>query len=330
MGSGAHRPSLPYRFVQIGAIPRERFEAYPKLIPFRNETVYEEATFALGLVQSYRPAEFDVTVTCSYPFTNWILRRPLVLGVRPSHVFVTQNGDWPAHARNSEFRLFGCEGLVCTNPDYYERNTRRWRCALIPNGVDCQRFSPGAGEPRQFGLSSDRFIVLMVSALIPSKRVGDGILAVSKIPDAHLVVAGDGPLRESIISMAEALLPERFTLLTVAPEQMPALYRSADVFLHLSKEESFGNVFLEAMGCGLPVVGHDAPRLRWIVGSSAFLIDTSDIGAIAQRIKEARLASSTLRQQRVQQAANFSWEAVAKQYQTFFAEVVATQAARHS
>ncbi len=38
----------------------------------------------------------------------------------------------------------------------------------------------------EFGLSEDRFIVLMVSVLIPSKRVDAGIKAVSRIPDAHL------------------------------------------------------------------------------------------------------------------------------------------------
>src|SRR3546814_5508392 len=61
-------------------------------------------------------------------------------------IFVTQNGDWPAYASNTEYRSFSCDGLVCTNPDYLERNSVRWNCALIPNGVDLARFSPGAAE----------------------------------------------------------------------------------------------------------------------------------------------------------------------------------------
>jgi glycosyltransferase involved in cell wall biosynthesis len=69
---------------------------------------------------------------------------------------------------------------------------------------------------------------------------------------------------------------------------MPALYRSADVFLHLSKEESFGNVFLEAMACGLPIVGHDSPRLRWIVGDDEFLLDTESLPEVASAIERAR------------------------------------------
>ena len=97
----------------------------------------------------------------------------------------------------------------------------------------------------------------MVSALSLSKRVDVGIEAVSLLPDAHLVVAGDGPQRQALDEMAAHRLPGRFTRLSLNSDQMPALYQSADVFLHLSKEESFGNVFVEAMACGLPIVAHD-------------------------------------------------------------------------
>ena len=126
-----------------------------------------------------------------------MLRRPDWSRQRPPHVFVTQNGDWPARANVSEYRLFGCEGLVCTNPDFYESNRARWRCRLIPNGVDCVRFQPGMPQRQELGLPADRLIVLMVSALIPTKRVEIGIEAVSQVADAHLVVAGDGPLRQT-------------------------------------------------------------------------------------------------------------------------------------
>ena len=66
---------------------------------------------------------------------------------------------------------------------------------------------------------------------------------------------------------------------------MPQLYQSADVFLHLAKEESFGNVFIEAMACGLPVIGHDTPRLRWILGDEGFLLDTENLAAVARQIE---------------------------------------------
>lgn len=323
IGSGEHREGKPYRFLHAGSIKRESFERWPTFPPFRSETVYEEASFVPGLLHQYRPAEYDVTVTCSYPFTNWALRRPNFGGTRPAHVFITQNGDWPAHSQSAEYGQFGCEGLVCTNPDYYERNAQRWNCALIPNGIDVNRFKPGAAERAKFGLPADVPVILMVSALIPTKRVPDGIRAVSRLPKAHLLVAGDGPLRDEVSRLSEVLLPGRFTRVSVAAHEMPELYRSADVFLHLSKEESFGNVFVEAMGCGLPIVGHDISRLRWIVGDEEYLADTTDLDATAAAIGRALESPETLRAARVTRAADFSWTSIARKYHSFFEEILA-------
>jgi glycosyltransferase involved in cell wall biosynthesis len=323
IGSGSERKPAPYRFIHAASLPRDTFESLPSLPALRNECAYEELTFIPGLMHRYHPADFDVTLTCSYPFTNWMLRRPTLRGRRPPHIFVTQNGDWPAYANSAEFRYFGCEGLVCTNPDFYARNEHRWRCRLIPNAIDCDRFRPGPGNRQEFGLPACRLVVLMVSALIPGKRVGTGIEAVSRIPDAHLVVAGDGPLRQEIDADAARLLPGRFSRVSVAPERMPMLYQSADVFLHLTKEESFGNVYIEALACGLPVVAHDSNRLRWIVGSDEHLLDTEDVAAIAEHIQRAGGDVHARRPERVAKAGNFSVSRIAAMYRDFFEEVVA-------
>ena len=149
IGSGQPRAAEPYRFSQAGSIGRERFALFPSLPVLRNDTAYEELTFAPGLLRHYRSSDYDVTLTCSYPFTNWIFRRG---SRRPPHVFVTQNGDWPAIANNSEYRYFGCEGLVCTNPDFYERNrrvgtARSSRTGSIPNAFT---LVPVAGQGSEF------------------------------------------------------------------------------------------------------------------------------------------------------------------------------------
>jgi glycosyltransferase involved in cell wall biosynthesis len=321
-GSGPQRPHVPYRYVHVPAMRRERFESFPHLPLLRNETGWEEASFVPGLLARYRPADFDVAATCAYPFTHWALRRPALFGKRPRSVFITQNGDWPAHSDKAEFRFFDCDGLVCTNPDYFERNRSRYRCALIPNGVNLERFHAGPPERARFGLPENGRIVLMVSALIASKNVAEGIAAVAAIPDANLVVAGDGPLRSDLQKLAGELLQGRYQQLTVPAADMPALYRSADTFLHLSTDESFGNVFVEAMASGLPVIAYDTPRTRWIVGDHAFFADRSRAEKLTSAIGAALTAGNAAAADMRERAQEFGWSAVAARYNDFFSELL--------
>lgn len=316
-GSGHERDGTAYRFHHVPSVPRERFERFPSFPPLRSEVMWEDMTFAAALLTHYRPSDFGAAFTCSFPFTHLALRRP-AFGPRPLQIFVTQNGDWPARAGNAEYRLFRCDGLVCINPDYFAANSDRWRCALIPNGADLSRFGVGTSERERFGLPVDRPVVLMVSALIDSKRVLDGIRAVAALPDAHLAVAGDGPLRDEAQALADQLLPGRFSRLTLAATDMPALYRSADVFLHMSLFESFGNVFVEAMASGLPIVGHDTSRLRWIVGDGPFLCDTEEPGAL-----DAALTAAIARGRGPADAGveRFSWPAIAELYDRFLQDL---------
>ena len=325
IGSGHPRPDRSYNFIHVPAASRTRFEHMPKLPLLRHEFMYEELTFAAGLLRLPAIGTSDVTMTCSYPYTNWALRRPRFGKGSPPHVFVTQNGDWAAQGQGLEPKLFSCEGLICTNPLYYERNRGRWLATLIPNGVDPTRFCPGPSRKAQFGLPEGQGVVLMVSALDSEKRVIEGIEAVSRVPNAYLLIAGDGPLRNEVDQLAGQLLPGRFRRDTFKHEDMPDLYRSADVFLHTKIRESFGNVYIEALSCGTPIVAHDDEVTRWILGKNATLVDTLSTDAIA------RALSNTLGERRKSAEAvrwahgRYAWEIVARQYVDFFATVVSAK-----
>ncbi len=315
LGTGPANPDRSYRYVKVPVIERERFESFPKLRPLlRSEYNYEEATYSPGLAAELVRSRYDITLTCAYPYSNWVLR---ALGRGAKHVFVTQNGDWPARSPIWENRPFGCDGLVCTNPDYYDRNKDRWNSVLIGNGVDPQRFGPGKVDPAQFGLPTGVPIVLMVSALIDSKRVDDGIRVVARHPSAHLVVAGDGPRRDDIFKLANELLPGRFHQVGIPSAEMPDLYKAADLFLHLSRNESFGNVYLEAAISGLPVVAHDTRTTRWILGDGAALLDTDVLEDTAAAV-DAGLSGRGPDLQPDVIAERFGWDKIGGAYGEFF------------
>lgn len=327
IGGGRERAGEPYQFRHAALTPRERYERWPRIPPLRNEYRWEELSFAGPLRRAYRPEEFDITVTCSYPFVNWVLRARRKRGL-PKHVFVTQNGDWPARRSNAEYRFFGCDGLVCTNPDYFERHAATWRSALIPNGIDAAQFHPGAADRTRHGIPAVRPVVLMVAAQIPSKRTLEGLRAVAKRPELFLLAVGDGPLRSEFDALAASLLPGRCKRITADMAQMPDLYRCADVFLHMSREEAFGNVYVEALASGLPVVAHDYATTRWIFSAGnaptnlAWLVDTNDETATVNALQDALHAPRELVAPRHAAAASrFDWPVVGERYASFLREV---------
>jgi glycosyltransferase involved in cell wall biosynthesis len=318
-GSGLPRAGEPYRFIHVPCVPRERFENWPKFPFLRSHYAWEELTFAPGLLRQFRAGDFDVSVACSYPYTNWALRRKHV-----KHVFVTQNGDWMAQSNDAEYRFFGCDGLVCTNGQYFERHKRRYRCALIPNGVEPDVFKPGEGDRSAYGLPANGPVALMVSALIPSKRVVEGVRAAAKIPGMFLVIAGDGPCRDEVDREGRQLMAERYRRLQLPREQMPGLYRCADVFLHMSREEPSSNAYLEALATGLPVVTHDWDVTRWTLEETGILVDTDAPAAVADGIRSAisrrENADIAARQALVQR--RFAWSVLAPKYVEFLFDLL--------
>ena len=324
IGSGYERSSQLYKFKHAGCINRNFFQKWPSIPLLRDYYMYEELSFVPNLLKAYSPSDYDLTVTCSYPYTNWVLRYWKEKGYRPAQVFVTQNGDWPAQAKNSEYKFFACDGLICTNPEYYERNHQNWLSKLIPNGVDPSLFHPGEPDRAIFKIPGNLPVVLMVSALVPDKRVLEGIKCVAKIKDIYLIVAGDGPLRQQVNELGKEMMEGRFQHLVVPRQMMPNLYRSADVFLHMSQDEPSANVYIEALATGLPIVTQDRFVTRWTLENEALFVDTSSESEVMQGIQQAlnMKKADDISSRRNLVERRFSWSAIAQDYCEFFNQVL--------
>lgn len=315
-GSGNARSGEPYEFIHVPCTPRERFERWLRIPVFRSPEAWEEWTFLCQLRERYDPTAFDAVLTCSYPFCNWFFQRKRK-GLLPVQVYVTQNGDWPCFRQNSEYRWFNCDHLVCTNPDFFDRHRKSFPSTLIPNGVDPTVFCESGQRNRSaFNLPLDQPVGLVVSALIPSKRVVEAVEAASKVDNLFMVVAGDGPLRATLEARANELMPNRFRRISVPRAQMPELYRCADLLLHMSMDEPSANAYMEAMATGLPIVTHRRRVTEWTLGSTAYLTDASDTTLVAAALRKAISECAPIKRkariQRVQE--QFTWSMIAQQY----------------
>jgi glycosyltransferase involved in cell wall biosynthesis len=160
----------------------------------------------------------------------------------------------------------------------------------------------------------------MVSALAPSKRVLEGVTAAAAVPGAYLLVAGDGELRQQVQELGNRLMPGRFRLTTFPRSQMPRVYNSVDVLLHMSQDEPSANTYIEALACGLPIVTHDRYVTRWTLENNAVLVNTSDQEAVADALirgLEMKRPSDVIARRDLVER-RFSWSSIAEQYCDFF------------
>jgi len=137
----------------------------------------------------------------------------------------------------------------------------------IPNGVDLNKFK----NQRQKNENTSRKLktVLSVGAFTAQKRQNLAIKAVAQLENVSLILVGQGELKSYLEKLGQRLLPGRFKITSFEYQDMPQVYRAADLFTFpTSPWESFGIVLVEAMAAGLPVVATDDPIRREIVWRS--------------------------------------------------------------
>ena len=175
------------------------------------------------------------------------------------------------------------------------------RMAQVPPGVDEKTFHPDSGgaEVRQrLGLTS-RPVVVCVSRLVPRKGQDTLIRALptvlARVPDAVLLIVGDGPYRADLEKLAAATgvsASVRFTG-AVPWAELPAHYGAGDVYAMPCRTrrggldvEGLGIVYLEASATGLPVVAGDSGGAPDAVleGETGYVVGGRDPGALAERL----------------------------------------------
>lgn len=143
---------------------------------------------------------------------------------------------------------------------------------------------------RELRLPDDALVVGMTCRLVEQKGVSYGLQAfvpvTARFPNAYLIIAGDGPLRQALENEAAALnLGERVRFLGWR-DDVPQLMHAFDLLLAPSLWEGFGLVILEAMAGGLPVVASRVSAIPEIVvdGETGLLVPPRDTDALAEAI----------------------------------------------
>jgi glycosyltransferase involved in cell wall biosynthesis len=174
--------------------------------------------------------------------------------------------------------------------------------AVIPTGIDLERFRPGdaAAARRRLGLPAEDPVVLYVGRLDREKSVGRILAAFERIAGtvrtAWLLLVGHGTEAARLREAARASrVGDRIRFLGVRPHaDVAECYRAADLFLFASETETQGLVLAEAAACGLPAVAVSAPGCDEVVrdGVSGLIVKSESTalaeGAIGLLLDAAR------------------------------------------
>jgi len=211
----------------------------------------------------------------------------------------------------------------------------RHKIRYIPNGVDTERFKPNLEDRLEVRkeLGVDGFVWLAVGRFDPPKDYPSMLQAfasvVHKDSNTMLLIAGDGPLRETMENMARELGVEKHVKFLGIRRDIPQLMNAADAYVMSSSWEGMPNVLLEASATGLPIVATDVGGNREIVldGVTGFLVPPRNPEALAEAMlrmtdlpEEKRREMGKAARKHIEE--NFSLDRVVDMWEALYKELL--------
>ncbi len=249
---------------------------------------------------------------------------------------ITLVGMMPSFYEVTRFSISVSDGITAVSKFLKEETEREFNIDqpihVIHNFVDSDVFTPEAepGIRERLAPRGER-VIMHVSNFRKVKNlpaVVEVFCAVREEVPCRLVLIGDGPEREFVErTVAERGVSEDVVFLG-DQEYIAGLLPAADVFLLPSEHESFGLAALEAMACGVPVVGSRIGGLPEVVsdGETGFLCSPHDIGCMRElvlgllRDEERRRATGTRARERA--IREFGRDKIVDQYLSVYRQVV--------
>jgi teichuronic acid biosynthesis glycosyltransferase TuaC len=241
------------------------------------------------------------------------LGKPVVITARgtdinliPQYALPLRQIQWAA--RNANGMIAVCQALKTA---MVELGVEDRRVRVLSNGVDLEQFQPQPRDEARRKLSISGPTLLSVGHLIERKGHELVIRSLARLPGVSLVIAGEGPERNALESLAREIgVADRVRFRgLVAQADLPDLYSAGDALVLASSREGWANVLLEAMACGTPVIASNVWGNSEVVSDpAAGLLVQRTPEAIAEGIKNLFSAPPAREETRLF-AERFSWDA---------------------
>ncbi|MGB9890338.1 MAG: glycosyltransferase [Anaerolineae bacterium] len=229
------------------------------------------------------------------------------------------------------FSLREADAILCANSEAVqvlrEMGYRGLTEVISPIGVDTRVFRPLERRP------SGTFVVAYAGRFVPEKGLDTLLEAVARLgPGVELWLIGNGPHRPALEALSRELGIEGRVrwLEPVSPERMPELLAQVDVVVLPSRttrvwKEQFGRVLVEAMACGVPVIGSDSGAIPEVVGDAGLIFpegDTEALAACLDQLKRSPDIRAQLAQRGLARAQLYAQEQIAELTMAFYRKML--------
>jgi glycosyltransferase involved in cell wall biosynthesis len=201
---------------------------------------------------------------------------------------------------------------------------------VVSRGVDTKLFNISKRDTSlrsSWGATDDTKVLISVGRMAPEKNLDQVLKAYEALKVTgqafKLVMVGDGPLKEQF----QKRYPEIIFPGMLSQSNLAAYYASSDLFIFPSQTETFGNVTLEALASGIPVLAFDCAAARdWVqTGVNGWLVaENNPEGFAAQAV--AIFTSKDLLDQITestrQQVVHLDWDQIAEQVESVFWDAI--------
>jgi glycosyltransferase involved in cell wall biosynthesis len=199
------------------------------------------------------------------------------------------------------------------------------RVTVLRNGVDLDLFRPFDRAQARAELGLTRRTLGSVGHLIERKGHHRVIAALPELPDTDLVIAGAGPERGALESLAAKLgVADRVTFLgSIDQNRLRTVYNALDALVLASSREGWANVLLESMACGTPVVASAVWGTPEVVAQpeAGVLMPSLDAAGVAAGVKRL-FASLPERMATRRYAEGFDWDSTSQGQIALFRRIV--------
>lgn len=219
--------------------------------------------------------------------------------------------------------------------DILRRKGYRGPLRVIPQfGVDEEVFGPHPRSPipPPQGGKGVGMRVGYAGRFVPQKGLLDLLEAAAGLPWVHLLLVGGGVMEPELRRRADRPdLRGRVEFAgRVSSSALPDLYRRMDVLVLPSRttstwKEQFGRVLIEAMACGVPVVGSSCGEIPHVIGEAGLVYPEGNVAALRaalERLRDPALRAELGRQGRGRVLAHFTQKQVARDYLRVYREML--------